>query len=531
MRSFFNRGIFCILTGGLFFANAAAVAHHAPGHDGTDRAGRIIEPAQTPSLRPERVEYPISTMETILNSAAKAICGDHFITGIPVDTLKETLITGWFASDDPENAAYTVPSEYYPATMARAAEAVGGVSVDEKTGLVQLQSGPYVGKARYFGDQGCAILNPYLDHAYFDPVTVPREKADDDLFPKDGDLLSRGGPLPSGYDRTLLEAAIEEALHPDKFGVAMLVMHKGETIIERYAKGVTKDTPTLNWSMGKSILGALIGRLDALGALSLDDPAPVDAWYVHENDPRQNIKIIDLMRMSAGLSCTRNDEPWLVRGATNDHADHNIIYAAPIDVVQNAILSPYAHAPNERYKYNNCDMQALGYIIKKKIAERGEDYLTWPYVELYNKIGMSGMVSEVDTYGNFHLTGFDYGTARDWARYGVLHLNEGVWNGERIVSQDFIDAARTPGPVWGTGEFADVDRHRWSYGATHWLNERGDLALPRDAYYPQGLGDNAAYISPSEELVIVILRLTNFENFNGDVLKTLTPGLGIDIAD
>ena len=474
---------------------------------------------------PRRVESPVSSMEVFLNVAAKQVCSDHFITGLEVDDIIQRSVLGgeW------DGTLPSIKSEYYPFTEERLLAALKNIDVDEKKRRVTLASGPYVAKARYYGDQGCVILNPLTDDAFFEPVRVPRAAPADDVFPESGDLLSAGGALPAGYDRALLEEAVAEALRPDRHGAAFLVVHKGRVVIERYGQGIDRDTPTLNWSMGKSILAALIGRLEQLGELSLDDPAPVDAWRVHEGDPRAEIRIIDLMRMSAGLSCTRNQKPWKVRGVADDH---NIIYQAPVDVIQNAITSPYAHAPNASWQYNNCDMQALGYIIRKKVAERGEDYLTWPYVELYNRIGMTGMVSEVDTYGNFHLTGYDYGTARDWVRYGLLHLNDGAWNGEQIVSKSFIEAARAPGPVWSTGEFADASKYKTTYGATHWLNNRGRYSLPRDAYFPLGFAGNYAFISPGSELVVVMLRLTSNEHrpaFTEEVLKRLSPGLGLEI--
>ncbi|MEM6649390.1 MAG: hypothetical protein AAF603_03985, partial [Pseudomonadota bacterium] len=148
--------------------------------------------------------------------------------------------------------------------------------------------------------------------------------------------------------------------------------------------------------------------------------------------------------------------------------------------------------------------------------------------------GMGGMVSDVDTYGNFHLTGFDYGTARDWARYGLLHLNKGIWEGEQIVSKAFVEASGQPAPVWSKGEYKDVQEHKYYYGATHWLNGRGAFpTLPKDAYFPLGFSENYAFIVPSQDLVIVLLRLTNEkydEAETNEVVKLLTTGLGISVG-
>ncbi|MEM6650754.1 MAG: serine hydrolase, partial [Pseudomonadota bacterium] len=273
-------------------------------------------------------------MEMMLNSAARQVCGDHFISGRPVEDIIERSVIG----DREEFSEPVVASEHYPFDKEKFFEALENIEVNQTGKWVSVSAGPYVGTARYYGDQGCVIIAPMTDHAFFDPKPVPRPSKEDNLFP-DQDILASGKALPSSYDRATLEAAAARALHPERHGTAIMVVHKGEVVLERYADhlGITKDTPTQNWSMGKSILAALIGRLEALGELSLNDPAPIPAWSVDEGDPRQDIKIIDLMQMTGGLSCTRSEDPWFIRGPSNFHADHHIIYGAPVDVIQLAI--------------------------------------------------------------------------------------------------------------------------------------------------------------------------------------------------
>ncbi|MEM8985109.1 MAG: serine hydrolase [Pseudomonadota bacterium] len=479
--------------------------------------------ASAPGARP--FENPMSTIEGVLNSSAKRICGEHFISGFNVEDIKTAISSENDWGDIPPNM-----SERVPTTAELIEKALAEASVDLQKKLVTLKAGPYSGRAKYYGDQGCVILHPLADDAFFTPVSVPRPQFTDDLFPDTGDMLIGNGNLPEGYQRADLQSAIEAAFDPEGHTLSLLVMHKGQVVIERYREDITKDTPSLNWSMGKSILGMLIGRLEQMGEVSLDDPAPIAAWNMLPGDPRSEIKIIDLMRMSGGLQCTRHTPPWEQRGGLFD--EHNVIYFAPINVIDHAIYSPFKHAPNKGWQYNNCDMQALGAIIKDKISERGEDYLTWPYVELYNKIGMSGMVSELDTYGNFHLTGFDYGTARDWARYGLLYLNDGVWNGERLLSKNFVASANMAGPIWSS-DIGEYSEEKFMYGSTHWINDRGALPLPRDAFWALGYGGNYAIITPSEDLVIVLLRLTNNDDRTNDqtrtVLNLLMKGLDIQI--
>lgn len=489
--------------------------------------GAVSLSAKGENRIPERMENPTSVMEVALNVAVKQVCSDYFISKLPLDKIVERSVMGgeWI-----EQYRY-VPNEYYPYSMALFKEALEGMDVDENKKMVQISSGPYVAKARYYGDQGCAMLNPYTENAYFKPQKIERKVADDGLFPENGSLLSSAAELPKEYNADKLRAAVTEALDPEHHGAALLVMHKGQLVLEEYAEGVTKDTPMLNWSMGKSILGTLIGRLEQKELIKLDQPAPINVWHAFKEDPRGKIKIMDLLRMSSGLECSRNDPIWLNRGLL---PEHSYIYMAPVDILQYNIYSAVReNGPNEKWRYSNCDMQALGFVLKKMITTVGEDYLSWPYEELYNKIGMSGMVSEVDTYGNFHLTGYDYGTARDWARYGLLYLNDGVWDGERLLSKEFVKAAQTLAPVFTNGKDEWRMKSKSTYGATHWLNARNQFSLPTDAFMARGYSGNFAIMSTSEDLVVVLLRFTGNTGDRADanaVFKPLMAGLGIEVV-
>lgn len=485
-------------------------------------AASICVSAEASNTPAPRVEVPSSTMEAALNFSAKIMCSEHFISERPLDDIaKRSLLSLARAG-----TYRTLSSEYWPFTNEKYAAALKNAEVDEKRKTVVLKAGPYVGKARYYVDQGCVILNPLAEDAYFEPSPVTRTAPNDDVFPKDGPLLRDGATLPAEYNASLLQQAAAAALDPKHNGAAFLVMHKGKLVVEEYAQGVTKDRPLLNWSMGKSILATLIGRLEQKGLVSLDDVAPVDLWQTDKKDPRGAISLKNLLQMNSGLSCERRPPHWETRSIV---AAHEFIYNFPVNVVQHAITSPPKNPPGESWSYSNCDMQVLGYVLKS-LAPEGKNYLNWPYAELYNKIGMSGMVSEVDTYGNFHLTGFDYGTARDWVRYGLLYLNDGVWNGEQLLTEDFIKTVSTPGPTWYDDDGAFVSARGRSYGGGHWLNAGGVFALPKDAFYAAGFSDNYAVIVPSEDLVIVLLHTTSLEAEFSDpntVFKPLLAGLGI----
>ena len=124
---------------------------------------------------------------------------------------------------------------------------------------------------------------------------------------------------------------------------------------------------------------------------------------------------------------------------------------------------------------------------------RGEEYLTYPQRALFDRIGIRRQVLETDPYGNFLLTGYDYGTARNWARLGLLYLNDGVWQGRRLLPEGFVKFASTPAPAWKDS----------IYGGMMWVNGAGQWNFPKDAYAFRGAGEQNVYVVPSHDLVVV----------------------------
>ncbi len=233
------------------------------------------------------------------------------------------------------------------------------------------------------------------------------------------------------------------------------------------------------------------GEFDDLHA-----PAPVPEWR-EEDDPRSSIRISDLLRMSSGLEFSHLSDPretWK-RG----HPDHMYVYSGAIDVFDFVLSRPSEFPPNTVGRYRNTDPLTLGAIIKRTVEERGQNYFQFPQSDLFDRIGIRKLVLEPDRYGNFVMTGFEYGRARDWARLGLLYLQDGVWQGERILPEGWAEFVSTPAPAWDEPE----------YGGLFWLNRVGSWDLPEDAYYMAGGGGQYTIIVPSLDLVVV--RMGHFK--------------------
>ena len=253
----------------------------------------------------------------------------------------------------------------------------------------------------------------------------------------------RPRPWPAKLDRAKVQAAVDLAFaDPAGLTAAMVVVHKGQIVGERYMAGITKDTQLESWSMGKSLTATLVGLVVKDGAFALDDPAPVPDWR-RPGDPRGPIRVRDVMQMSSGLSFTGQDDRWM--DPTWQYHDHFFIYAGAVDAFKYAITSPVEFAPGTVGRYRNSDPMTLGFLVRQAVEKKGEAYLTWPQRALFDRIGIRRQVLEPDPWGNFLLSGYDYGTARNWARLGLLYLQDGMWNGQRLLPEGWATFVRHPG--------------------------------------------------------------------------------------
>src|SRR5438876_8869922 len=199
------------------------------------------------------------------------------------------------------------------------------------------------------------------------------------------------------------------------------------------------------------------------------------------------------MHMSSGMRFSRGSPEDLPA-----YPDHDLGYTCAIDAFACATSRPLQFEPNTFGRYRNCDPLTLGMIIRDAVRKRGEEYLTFPQRALFDKIGIRRQVVEVDPYGNFLMTGYDYGTARNWARLGMLYLQDGMWQGQRILPEGWTKFVQTPAPAW----------KQPVYGGLFWLNGAGAFPIPKDSFYAAGGGGQNTFIIPSRKMVVV--RLGHF---------------------
>jgi CubicO group peptidase (beta-lactamase class C family) len=183
------------------------------------------------------------------------------------------------------------------------------------------------------------------------------------------------------------------------------------------------------------------------------------------------------------------------------------------DVFKYAIDFPLEKHPGSEWKYSSGTTNILSGIIRKTI-DNDQHYLALPYVEIFEKIGMHSMVLEADASGNYVGSSYGYATAKDWAKFGQLYLQDGVWEGDSILPKDWVAYSVTPAGAAKGG-----------YGAQFWLNRSRELPdAPEDMFTCKGHRGQRIFIVPSRDLVVVRLGFAedkfNYNSFIKSILNS-----------
>lgn len=342
---------------------------------------------------------------------------------------------------------------------------------------------------------GCVILAPDQTFEDIDRLPIlelPYPPGDPATIAwPDGDLITDRS-LPAGVDAAALQAASDWAFDRESLEqvtLSLLVVHNGRILHERYAPGMDMTTRTRTWSTAKSIAVTLIGMLVDQGRMQLDEPLGLE-WLPRarspETDPRNAITLRHVLNMSSGLDTIDN-------GGLEYATGSGMSYWAGASSVRGALRQAMIREPGTNWDYENYDTLLAVYKMKQVLGKQA--YREFPRRALLDKIGMRNTLVSTDRFGDFILSSQVYTNARDLARFGMLYLQNGVWNGERLLSEEWIDFVRTPAP-------ATVGRGS-QYGGQWWLVPENRDDVPKDAYSTSGNRGQYAVVVPSHDLVIV----------------------------
>jgi CubicO group peptidase (beta-lactamase class C family) len=323
--------------------------------------------------------------------------------------------------------------------------------------------------------------------------------------PFEGEILTRFfGPNPK-QGPPAVEAAIDAAFRePDdaeggriRATTAVVVLHQGRVLAERYAEGYGRDTPMLSWSMGKSVIAAAAGALVLDGKLRLDAPAEVPEWQ-QPGDPRGAITLDMLLRASSGLAF---DETY---SATNDVT--RMLFTRP-DTGAFAAAKPLAFAPDTHWSYSSGTSNIVSRLVAEQFGRDPDAFGAYMRERFFDPCQIRSVIFEPDASGTPIGSSFVFMTALDWARFGEVHRVGGICaKGQRVLPEDWVTYVTTPTPHAPQGR----------YGAHWWLNagdpenpaDRFWPKLPPDAYGARGHSGQWVVVVPSSELVVVRLGLS-----------------------
>lgn len=460
------------------FATAALATGCAPTDSGEEGPTALVARGDSLELPTEWEPPPGDPLVHHTSGFAATLCAGVFITGLE-------------PADAAENVGYfTGPYEWR--------RFVTDTVVDRARQEVRLTlaSGTTLAAKRY-ASQGCVTRPVGADSVFFTPTTVRPDLPDPSTTPWPmGDVLP-DEPPPAGLDMDRVAEAVETGFGPpEAMTQVFLVTYRGRIVGERYGDGIGVGTPLESWSMGKSLTGTLMGVLIQQGAYELWQPAPVPEWQ-GEGDPRQEIRIGDIMRMSSGIRIRAPQDPDFDPLA--GYPDHLYLYTGRVNSFEWAATRPRQWPPDTVGRYRNTDPVLTNYLVRLAVEKRGQDYHAFPQRALFDRIGIRSAVISTDPFGNFLAQGYDYMSGRDWARLANLWLQDGVWDGERILPEGYAEYARTTAPAW-------VADGRPIYGgAFQWVNGTRSFPVPEEATYFAGAGGQYVIMIPSHDLAVVRL--------------------------
>jgi CubicO group peptidase (beta-lactamase class C family) len=361
-------------------------------------------------------------------------------------------------------------------------------------------------KAVYIENLGCVLP---MDRQEFwrQPLNLPvpivsRNQHSAEIWPADEHPVSK-------HSQSGLYAALEKRFSGSDSGIqtrAILIVHNGRLVAERYAAGITKDTPLLGWSMAKSIINALVGLLVKQGELSINQTVPIPEWS--GTDPRAKITLDQMLRMSSGLKFDETDGA-IISDVTK------MLFRQP-DAAAYAIAKSLQDAPDSHWHYSSGTTNIICRIIREKTGGSIAGAVQFMHRELFQPLDIKHAVIEPDASGNLVGSSFMYATAREWVRFGLLYLQDGVWNGKRLLPEGWVKYSSTP---THTAEKGQYGAHFWTNGgAAADPGKQPFPSLPADLYYAAGYKGQRLVIIPSRQLVV--LRLGWSDDYNMEPLLT-----------
>ena len=374
-------------------------------------------------------------------------------------------------------------------------------------------AGRVTSRSVFLGAEGCRIAHEGIPPAATDDPPPAAKQAAKSL-PVD--------PVNPALEAALDREFAEPESSPHRWTKSVVILHDGHIVAERYAPGYGPETPQIGWSVTKSVTNALIGILVRQKKLAVDAPVPIAAWR-DAKDPRHAITVDNLLRMNSGIEFGQSlFADW--RSAFDPSTQMQFDMADQAAFAETAELGA---APGTRWNYTNGNTMLLARMIRDAVGGDAASVLRFAHRELFDKLGMEHATLEFDSVGTPIGSSHMWASARDWARFGQLYLDDGVVDGERILPAGWVDysARLTPGS------------ETYGYGAGFWTNRgtiggaarRIGLGMRSDSFMARGTQGQYIVIVPSARLVIVRLGMAHdhYEDIDG-VARLMTEAIAAE---
>jgi CubicO group peptidase (beta-lactamase class C family) len=426
--------------------------------------------------------------------------------GIQVGTavVSQTLCSGVFVSGlDPDSlynqAIKPIPGQNLLARHLR-------YNVDRSARQVTTTwAGAFQSRSVYREGLGCTLLHGAIAQNDARDNAAPHQEGPPQATPPAAAQLEIAPQSPQ------LEAALDRAFAepprpPYRWVKAIVILHDGQLVAERYAPDYGPNTPVLGYSLGKSMINALVGILVRQNKLSLNQPAPVPEWN-NPSDPRHNITINDLLRMTSGLALEEADNGF--------DPVSRMLFLEP-DMAGFAARAHLKSPAGAKFEYTSGNTLILSRIIRDAVGGHAQDVVEFARKELFGPLGISTATIEFDATGTPIGSTNILASARDWARFGELYRNDGVVNGRRILPEGWVSYSASPTleSDYGAGFWTNRGAHGYARG-------RIRAGMPEDAFYGSGNLGQRVVIIPSAHLVILRLGLTHSPDFDIEGLLRL----------
>jgi CubicO group peptidase (beta-lactamase class C family) len=345
--------------------------------------------------------------------------------------------------------------------------------------------GRFASQSTWYPDYGCALPTMTPDTA---TLLAARAAVSPAQAPEPPVVVS---PDPA-INQALARAFAEPASGPRRHVHAIVVMHDGRIVAERYAAGFGPQTPQLGYSISKSVVNALLGILVRQGRLEMAMRAPVAAWQA-EGDPRHAITLEQLSRMTSGLDLTEDSSGF-------DPVSDMLLLRR--DMAGFAAHAQLREPPGTQWAYTSGNTLILAGVLRDKVGGGAPGLIRFAHRELFEPIGMHHVLMEFDRAQTLVGSTRVYASARDWAHFGQLYLDDGVVDGRRILPAGWSNhvSRQTLDSLYGSGF--------WTNTGTTTDGSHIIAGMPGDAYFASGMNGQRILIVPSQRLVIVRLAST-----------------------